>query len=299
MKKLTRKKIRWIVLRMKEGRMSVYRIAKQQHITQRWVRELYRRYLETGKYPFPRKPGRKPKEISVEERKTVLDLRQEHPLCAGMLERILAERGIKFAHNRIHKILSEEGIVKKQPNKSRRRKWIRYQRRHSNSLWHTDWFTPKHGKHLNIMEDDASRFIPGYGEFKRETSKNAADVFKNTVQNHGIPRQLMSDHGTTFVSLPREGCPEPQPNIFQMTVEKAGTEHIKARVKHPQSNGKVERVYLTLYRLKEHFGTWDATFEYYNYRRPHMSLSHKRLRTPYQAYLDKNKGKTKIGGQTS
>lgn len=35
--------------------------------------------------------------------------------------------------------------------------------------------------------------------------------------------------------------------------------HIKARVKHPQSNGKVEKLFATLRKLKKHFETWDAT----------------------------------------
>ncbi|MDI6655136.1 MAG: IS481 family transposase, partial [Candidatus Hydrothermarchaeota archaeon] len=62
---------------------------------------------------------------------------------------------------------------------------------------------------------------------------------------------------------------------------------IKARVKHPQSNGKVERLFQTLLRLKKHFGSWERTVEYYNFRRPHMSLENGKLRTPHEAFIDK------------
>lgn len=275
---------------MKKGELSVYRIAKQQSVTPRWVRELYQRYKDAGEYPFPQKPGRKPDIITDEERSTILNLRQEHPLCAVTLESILKERGIDIPHNRIHRVLREANISKEQPRKSRRRKWIRYQRKHSNSLWHTDWFKPEH-KHLVLMEDDASRFLTGYGVFSRESSRNATSVLTQSVNEYGKPKQLISDHGSTFISVSRETCPNPDPNIFQKTVQDLDIEHIKARIKHPQTNGKVERVYQTLGPLKEHFGSWDAAVEYYNYRRPHMSLNNGSLRTPYQAFLDKQRKK--------
>ncbi|HEC93314.1 MAG TPA: IS481 family transposase, partial [Candidatus Atribacteria bacterium] len=59
MRKLNQRKIRWIIREMEKGERSVYRIAKLQNVTPRWVRELYRRYTETGEYPYPNKPGRK------------------------------------------------------------------------------------------------------------------------------------------------------------------------------------------------------------------------------------------------
>ena len=288
MKKLTQRKIRWIIREMKKGQLSVYGIAKQMKVTARWVRELYKRYLDTGEYPYPNRPGRKANPITDEERRTILVTRDEHPLCAVTLEQILDERGVHIPHNRIHKVLRDAGVAKLEPRKSRRRKWIRYQRRHSNSLWHTDWFEPDNG-HLIVMEDDASRFITGYGLFSRESSMNAASVFTQSVEAYGVPKQLISDHGTTFTSLPRFNCPDPGPNIFQQTIGNAGSDHIKSRVKHPQTNGKVERVYRTLAELAKHFGSLEAAIEYYNFRRPHMSLNNGSLRTPYRAFLDKQR----------
>ena len=288
MRKLNHLKIRWIIREMKRGELSVYRIAKQQRISTRWARELHRKYMETGEYPYPRGPGRPAKEISEAERKLILELRQEHPLCAMTLERILHERGKRIPHNRIHRVLRNAGIAKQEPRKSRRRKWIRYQRRHSNSLWHTDWFKPDR-KHLVILEDDASRFITGFSLFDREASKNAAYAFSNAVDCYGKPKQILSDNGTSFKSIVREGCQHPAPNLFQRTVDDIGSEHINTRVSHPQCNGKVERVYQTLVPLKAHFGSWEAAVDYYNNRRPHMSLSNDFLRTPSQAFTDKQR----------
>ncbi len=42
--------------------------------------------------------------------------------------------GIHVPHNTIHKILREEDIASRQPKKSKRRKWIRYERTYQNSI---------------------------------------------------------------------------------------------------------------------------------------------------------------------
>jgi len=156
MGKLNQRKIRWIIREMEKRERSVYRIAKLQHISSRWVRDLYCSYRDTGEYPYPNRPDRKPRSISKEERQIVLDVRKEHPLCAVILEKILAYMGINISHNRIHKILKEEGLVMNRPKKQKQRKYVRYERKHSNSLWHTDLFEYKEDKMINF-EDDASR----------------------------------------------------------------------------------------------------------------------------------------------
>jgi len=51
----------------------------------------------------------------------------------------------------------------------------------------------------------------------------------------------MMDHGTQFTSLPRYGK-ESEPNEFQKYLEENRIVHIKARVKHPQSNGIVSQI---------------------------------------------------------
>lgn len=290
MRKLNRRKVRWLIRAIEKRELSMRKIARQQGITPRWLRELYREYKRTGEYSYPRPSGRKVRGIPEPQRQEVIALYKEHPLCACMLERILDERGIHLPHNRIHGILRDAGIARKEPKKSKRRRWIRYERRHSNSLWHTDWFKAPDG-HLNIMEDDASRFITGYGVFDRESSGNAATVFLLSSLAFKAPKQLMSDHGSSFYSLQRDGCAKHKPTAFQTTIHDTGTKHVLAGIKHPQTNGKVERVVQTLRKLKKHFGTWDGALYYYNYLRPHMSLSSNSLRTPYQAFIDKQRQK--------
>jgi putative transposase len=294
MRKLNQRKVRWIIREVDSQEQSIYRIAKIQDITPQWTRELHRRFQETSQYPYPRKSGRKPSPISPEEKRVVLETYSSHPLAAVTLEKILVEQNIHIGHNRIHRILKEEGLAKDEPHKQRRRSYVRYERRFSNGLWHADWFE-KQNQQIILFEDDASRFITGCGVFRNATSENAVSVFTQAVQMYGIPRQVMTDHGVQFTSLPRSTCATPRMNEFQQVLKQHGVLHIKARVKHPQSNGKVERVGQTIEQLRKHFSSWEEAVLYYNFKRPHSSLENGRLRTPYQAFLEKSREKEKRG----
>jgi putative transposase len=286
MKKLNQRKVKWIIREIDKEQRSIYRIAKTMDITPQWARELHHHFHKVHQYPYPKKPGRKPRLISEEEKKIVLEIRQHHPLSAVTLEKILDEQGVHIGHNRIHKILKNEGLAKDEPHKQRRRKWVRYERRYSNSLWHADWFE-EHKEQIILFEDDASRFITGYGVFSNANMWNSNQVLNQAIKSYGIPKQIMTDHGTQFTSLPRTTCPNPQQNMFQQLLKQYGIIHIKARVKHPQSNGKVERAGQTIQQLRKHFTNWNNTIHYYNFEKPHSSLENGRLRTPHQAFIDK------------
>jgi putative transposase len=288
MRKLNQRKVRWIIREMEKGEMSVYSIAKLQGITPRWARELYKCFQETGNYPYPKRPGRPPRPISENDRTRVLAMKERHPISGALtLEKLLDREGDHIPHNRIHKILREEGLAKNEPKKQKRRKWVRYQRKHSNSLWHTDWFETEDGEHILPLEDDASRFITGFGTFTREAAKNGVLVLEKAIKAYGGPKQTMTDHGTPFTSLERKTCKDPKPNAFQKCLASHDIRHIKARVKHPQSNGKVEKLGDTLFKLQKHYDSWEEVIEYYNYERPHWSLKTEECETPFKAYIRK------------
>jgi len=144
MKKLNLRKIRWILREIKKNEQSVYRIAQTQRVSPRWVRKLAERFKDTPLYKVRLKePGRKPIPIPKKEIEVVQLAKEKYKLGAVNLETILKEKGTSISHNKIHKILKKLNLAKTEPKKSKRRKWIRYERRHSNSLWHTDWFEYK------------------------------------------------------------------------------------------------------------------------------------------------------------
>jgi putative transposase len=285
MKTLNQRKLRWVIREMKQGKLSTWQIANQQGITPRHARRLFARFKHC-KQPRLNKPGRPAKPITETELLTVKHTYQKQPMGATNMEKILSLHGEHIPHNRLHKILKQQGFAKTEPNKSNRRKWIRYERRHSNSLWHIDW-TDHQGKPLCAILDDASRLIVGHGLFDNATAENSATVLNTAVLHYGVPRQMVSDHGTQFTSQERTNGTEPEDNLFQQRLKQLGIQHIKARIKHPQTNGKLERWFKTNEFLTKHFGNLNKAIKYYNEKRPHMSLENSSLRTPMQAFIEK------------
>ncbi|MBS3071896.1 transposase [Candidatus Pacearchaeota archaeon] len=285
MKKLNKRKIKWIVKESERRELGFYTIGKQQKITARHARRVAKKYRKC-KDPILLKCGRKPRPITNEERNIVIQAYKEIITGATMIEQYLDEKGIHINHNRIHKILLEAKLAREEQKKKHRRSWVRYERKHSLSLVHADWFEHKRRQGI-IFIDDASRFITGYGEFDNANMDNTIKVFKKSLK-WGIPKLTHTDHGTQFVSVEAEGK-KFNASRFTESVKEAGSKHILARIKHPQANGKAERVIGTIKRLWNVIGSLDKAIEHYNYKRPHRSLTNGKLRTPYQAFLDKKR----------
>ncbi len=115
---------KWIVREMEKREIGAWTIAKIQDITPRHARRVHKKYKGI-KDPKLLPCGRKPREITKEEREAVVKAYREYLVGATMIEQILEEKDIHINHNRIHKILLEEGLAKQQQKK---RKWIRYEK---------------------------------------------------------------------------------------------------------------------------------------------------------------------------
>lgn len=289
--KLTINGIRWILREMGKGDLSVNRIARQQGITARWARQLPIKYKGIPVRDIRLKsPGRKPKPISSQEVIIVRKTKERYDNGAVTLENILAENGVKMAHNRIHKILIREGLAMKEPKKSKQRKWVRWEKEYSNEMWHTD-FTEKDGKQIILYEDDASRCIMGYGEFDNATADNAILVFDDAMALwRVVPEEMITDHGSQFCE------DENKEYRFRNHIQSYGVKHILARVKHPQTNGKCEKLGGTIKGImRRKKCTLAEAVRYYNEVRPHMSLYDGHTKTPLIAYYEKMRSKQRHG----
>lgn len=199
MRTLNQKKIRWICRQVESGELSKWQIARTQHITPRHVSRVYGKYKGV-KRPKLLPPGRPTKAIKPEDTELVLRMRKEHRFSAVNLEKIIeADGGRHMPHDIIHKILKEHGIANTEPKKSNRRKWIRYERRHSNSIWHAerarhaDWFEVDRKPWIVII-DDASRVAISVMKFGNATAENSVIALNEAVKTWGVPKQLMTDH---------------------------------------------------------------------------------------------------------
>ncbi len=101
---------------MNEGNISVYQIAKQQNITPRWCRKLYKKLSNTPLYRIKiKRPGRKPKEIPINEINKVKEMKQMYGFGAVNLECVLDNIGMHIPHNKIHRILKECNLANNEP----------------------------------------------------------------------------------------------------------------------------------------------------------------------------------------
>lgn len=278
MRTLNKRKIRWIVREMASGELPVHQIAKQQKISKMHAWRIFRRFRQV-KNPVLLNPGRPPAPLRYEEIELISKIHEEFPMGATKMERHLQWKGLPhIPHNRIHVILNALGKVKSLDKKIRRKKWVRYERRHSNSLWHTDFCEIEHRQLISYI-DDASRYIVGYGMFGSATTENALQVLGESISEYGKPKQVMTDHGAQFCS------DEERVFRYQEELKKLGIKHIMARIKRPQSNGKEERWFGTFKKIYFHFNRdLDKAVECYN-NMIHLSLD----TCPAEAYAKKKR----------
>lgn len=267
---------------MNVGQLSVWRIAKRVGVTPRWVREIYSRYLESGTPPELRACGRKPQPLSEEVKEQIKAEYAHLPNGAVLLEQRLRRKGVRASHNKIHVVLKEAKLAKRELKKSRKRKWVRYERHKANSLWHSDWKQLDDGKWMILFEDDATRLCVGYGIFDTLTAELSLQIFFLAVQNYGMPRQLLTDNGSTFCNTSDK---QDMNHLFHGTIVRAGCDHIFTRKSHPQCNGKLEKLNDTIQKLYRHYhSNLQHSVKMYNEERLHMSLQ---WHTPLEAWTSK------------
>jgi len=284
MVKLNDRKIRWIIQQKLRGR-GAGELALIQRVSHRRVEQIWQAYKQTGILPALKTPGRrKGPPVRLHDAALVLKTYDELKVNALTLERVLSDvYGVKLPHNKIHIILKEAGRALPQPSKQTRRKWVRYEREHSMSLWHTDWKQLDSGEWWIAYEDDASRLITGYGIFQDATAHNTIRVLEQAITKYGRPHEVLTDRGSQFYA---NECERREKGIsqFEAFLAEQGIKHILCRVNHPQTNGKLERFYGVYDQKRHQFKSIDEYVHWHNEIKPHLSLNIEALETPIQAF---------------
>ena len=111
-----------------------------------------------------------------------------------------------------------------------------------------------------------------HGLFKRASVENTIALLKASIVSYGKPKCVMTDHGPQYyANVPGAKQENTQ---FRIVLDALGIKHYLARVNRPQTNGKVERFFLT-YKTEYATGTFSSIGDYikhYNEKRLHMSL---------------------------
>ena len=220
----------------------------------------------------------------------IIAVQKEQRLGARRIERILKiKHGKHIPHNRIHQVLLKNGLAKENKNKKKRRKaWIRYERKHSLTAVHLDWHTGKVvKKEVCVVEDDSSRYILAGEEFDAATAEISINLVQEVLDNYTWIRkveQVITDRGTQFYANKKDKNDESESRFEAFLIENE-IKHIKARVKHPQTNGKVEKWFDLYEKFRSEFETFADFVKWYNTIRFHESLDQKRfLQTPENAF---------------
>ena len=279
--KLNKPKLLETLKRLNNG-ATAYQARKVAHISVRRIYQIRQIYEERGEIPeIGKRVGMPCKMIEQWEIDIVREAYEKYRVSADTLERLI-DRDYKkhIGHNRIHRILIQLGFAKPKKKKDmRKKKWIRYERRHSLTAVHIDWHYYK-GTWVFGVEDDASRKLLALIEDKQETTDKSIEGMEIALK-HGQIKQCICDHGSQFVS-----------NLggdsrFVAFLEREGIKQILCRIKHPQSNGKIEKWFDCYDRHREAFKSVEEFLHWYNDVRPHRSLKFDMLETPSQAFIRK------------
>jgi len=288
MRKLNQRKIKWII-KQKEMGTTNREISTIQKITPRRIRQLYSQYKLTNQIPKLNKPGKQKRELTELEKKLIIDEHKIYKVNALALEKIIKRKhNLCISHNKIHMVLTNNELAKRDPKKQKQRKWVRYERKHSLSLIHMDWHYSR-GKWVIACLDDASRLVLACGEFKNSSTKNTIKVLNKAIENYKdyLPIwSLLSDRGTEFYANKKDKKGRDK-HKFKEYLQKLGIKHIVSRVNHPQTNGKLEKWFDTYDKKRYEFKSLNKFLYWYNEMRPHMSLDFEHAETPIEAFKRK------------
>ena len=280
--KLTKSKVIETLRKLNNGK-TVYQARKVAKISVRRVYQVKEAFDKTGEIPkIGKDVGRPRKSFEEWEIDAVKNAFEKYRVSADTLERLI-DRDFKkhIGHNRIHKILIFLGYAKKKDKRDiRKKKWKRYERRHSLTAVHIDWHYFK-GIWVFGVEDDASRKLLALIESEKESTDNSV-IGMELALKHGQIKQCISDHGSTFTSNFIDADSK-----FRDYLKSKGIKPILCRIKHPQSNGKIEKWFNCYDRNREAFKIKEDFMHWYNNLKPHKALNFDELETPSQAFIRK------------
>jgi transposase InsO family protein len=153
------------------------------------------------------------------------------PASPGAVARVLHEAGYQM----------EEVPTRPHPDKVRH-----FERARPNQLWQTDLFTfilkrQNRRVYLVAFMDDHSRFLVGYGLHASQSSALVLEVLRAGIASYGTPQEILTDNGSQYVTWRGKSA-------FSKELEKRGIRQVVARPRHPQTLGKIERFWGTLWR---------------------------------------------------
>lgn len=249
----------------------------------KWMRRYRTEGLE-GLADRTRRPVRSPGRSSEEVEALVCDLRRRFPAWGGRkLRGFLLRQGRMGvpAASTITQILRRNGLLAS--SVPTRRDYLRWERSAPNELWQMDFkgsFGLAGGArcHPFGLIDDYSRYSLSLKACPDQRTARVQGHLQEAFQRYGLPEAMLMDNGSPWGNSWDQ--PWTQLTLWMCDL---GIRVIHSKPFHPQTNGKKERLHLTLdlevintrptwTSLGQVQNAFDAWEPLYNYQRPHQAL---------------------------
>ena len=242
-----------------------------------------------------RKPFTIANRTPIETEERIVVLRAENPgWGAKKLKEVLERQGHEIpCVKTVNNILNRYGCISAEESR-KHQAFTRFEKEHCNEMWQTDFkgeFRMADNNYcypLNIF-DDHSRFVIKIAP-ALSTANKVIPAFRSAFCEYGMPNSVLSDNGAQFAGF-RQGYTR-----FEKWLMNHDVLPIHGRIKHPQTQGKIERFHRTMqeellkHTVMENIDDANNKFqlwrEKYNNIRPHEALG---MKCPAEVYIPSNR----------
>jgi transposase InsO family protein len=216
-------------------------------------------------------------------KRSILMLKEANPSwgCQRISDLLARGPALPASASAVARVLHEAGYeleeVATRPHAEQVR---RFERAKPNQLWQTDLFTfvlkrQNRRVYLVAFLDDHSRFLTGYGLHASQSSALVLEVLRAALTAHGTPEEILTDNGSQYVTWRGKSA-------FAKELEKRGIRQVVAAPRRPQTLGKIERFWGTLWRecvesavfldLGDAHKRIGLFIDHYNFQRVHSGI---------------------------
>jgi transposase InsO family protein len=201
--------------------------------------------------------------------------------CERIAALLLRGPGLPASPEAVARVLREAGYeLEEAPTRPHPDHVRHFERARPNQLWQTDLFTfvlkrQNRRVYLVAFLDDHSRFLVSYGLHASQSTALVLEVLRAGLASHGCPQEILTDNGSQYVTWRGKSA-------FSRELEKRGIRQVVASPRHPQTLGKIERFWGTLWRECVEAAVFldlgDAQkrvglfIDHYNFQRPHQGI---------------------------
>jgi len=244
-----------------------------------WAKQ-YKERGEAAFAPSARRRGRP--QVSAAAKQKAIELKQQNPERGSRRISHLLRRFffLKAGPETVRQTLKDEPGIPPAPPRPKRNpaKPRFFERTQPNQMWQADIFSFRLGgrsAYLIGYIDDYSRYLTGLDLFRSQTAEHVLEVYRRAVGEYGVPREMLTDNGRQYTNWRGK-------TRFEMELAKDRVRHIRSQPHHPQTLGKIERLWKSIwgeFLCRAQFDSFDEArdrvrlwVKYYNHKRPHQGI---------------------------